>query len=101
MVREGRLPSGEWRRVVDAGHTFTVAYRRGPPGTRFPGQSGDTRMPAKDPELKAPAEEIEENAALEDMPVLTVRDTVICPGALLPITVGPPSSLALVQSDRK
>src|SRR5438045_7340910 len=35
---------------------------------------------------------------LEEMPVLTVRDTVIYPGALLPITVGRPSSLALVQS---
>ena len=55
-------------------------------------------MPAEEPEVKAPAEEIEENAALEDMPVLTVRDTVIYPGALLPITVGRPSSLALVQS---
>ena len=32
------------------------------------------------------------------LPVLTVRDTVIFPGALLPITVGRPSSLALVQS---
>src|SRR5271169_5481491 len=35
---------------------------------------------------------------LEELPVLTVRDTVIYPGALLPITVGRPSSLALVQS---
>jgi ATP-dependent Lon protease len=55
-------------------------------------------MPAEEPEVKAPAEEIEENPVLEDMPVLTVRDTVIYPGALLPITVGRPSSLALVQS---
>ena len=39
-----------------------------------------------------------EPAALEELPVLTVRDTVIYPGALLPITVGRPSSLALVQS---
>ena len=36
-----------------------------------------------------------EIAVLEDLPVLTVRDTVIYPGALLPITVGRPSSLAL------
>jgi ATP-dependent Lon protease len=35
---------------------------------------------------------------LEEMPVLTVRETVIYPGALLPVTVGRPSSLALVQS---
>jgi len=36
--------------------------------------------------------------ALEEMPVLAVRETVLYPGALLPITVGRPSSLALVQS---
>src|SRR5947208_16452335 len=36
--------------------------------------------------------------ALEELPVLAVRDTVVYPGALLPITVGRPSSLALVQS---
>jgi ATP-dependent Lon protease len=35
---------------------------------------------------------------LEELPVLTVRDTVIFPGALLPITVGRPASVALVQS---
>ncbi len=35
---------------------------------------------------------------LEELPVLTVRATVIFPGALLPITVGRPSSVALVQS---
>src|SRR6266567_6705785 len=35
---------------------------------------------------------------LEELPVLTVRDTVILPGALLPITVGRPASVALVQS---
>ena len=37
-------------------------------------------------------------APLEELPVLTVRDTVVFPGALLPITVGRPSSIALVQS---
>ena len=46
--------------------------------------------------------EIESGAALEnaveELPVLTVRETVIYPGALLPVTVGWPSSLALVQS---
>ena len=55
-------------------------------------------MPVEEPELNAPAEETEEDPVLEDLPVLTVRDTVIYPGALLPITVGRPSSLALVQS---
>src|SRR5438067_532338 len=37
-------------------------------------------------------------ASHEELPVLAVRETVIYPGALLPITVGRPSSLALVQS---
>src|SRR5580658_9615840 len=36
--------------------------------------------------------------ALEEMPILTVRDTVIFPGAMLPITVGRPSSVALVNA---
>jgi len=34
----------------------------------------------------------------EELPVLAVRETVIYPGALLPITVGRPTSLALVQA---
>ena len=34
---------------------------------------------------------------LEEMPILAVRDTVLFPGALSPITVGRPSSVALVQ----
>ena len=55
-------------------------------------------MADEEPELNAPVEVAEEDAVLEDLPVLTVRDTVIYPGALLPITVGRPSSLALVQS---
>ena len=36
--------------------------------------------------------------ALEELPVLTVRDTVLFPGSLLPITIGRPSSVALLQS---
>ncbi len=39
-----------------------------------------------------------ESSAIEEVPVLAVRDTVIFPGALLPITIGRPSSVALVQS---
>jgi len=35
---------------------------------------------------------------LEEVPVLAVRDTILFPGAMLPITVGRPSSVALVQS---
>jgi ATP-dependent Lon protease len=34
----------------------------------------------------------------EELPILTVRDTVVFPGALAPITVGRPASLALVNS---
>ncbi len=34
----------------------------------------------------------------EELPVLTVRDTVLFPHAMLPITVGRPSSVALVES---
>src|SRR5689334_3465611 len=37
-------------------------------------------------------------ASVEEVPILTVRDTVIFPGALLPITVGRPSSVALARS---
>jgi ATP-dependent Lon protease len=36
--------------------------------------------------------------ALEELPVLTVRDTVVFPHGMLPITVGRPSSVALVQA---
>jgi ATP-dependent Lon protease len=39
-----------------------------------------------------------EESTIEELPVLAVRDTVIFPGAMLPITVGRPSSVALVQS---
>src|SRR5436305_13534519 len=39
-----------------------------------------------------------EASPIEEVPVLAVRDTVIFPGALLPITIGRPSSIALVQS---
>ena len=35
---------------------------------------------------------------VEELPVLTVRDTVLFPHALLPINVGRPSSMALVSS---
>jgi ATP-dependent Lon protease len=36
--------------------------------------------------------------ALEELPILTVRDTVVFPRGMLPITVGRPSSVALVQA---
>jgi ATP-dependent Lon protease len=54
-------------------------------------------MAPEDQVLPLP-EPAQEPAALEELPVLAVRDTVIFPGALLPLTVGRPASLALVQS---
>src|ERR1035441_5620607 len=45
-------------------------------------------MPVEEPALNA----------TEELPVLTVRDTVIYPGGLLPVTVGRPPSLALGPS---
>src|ERR1700722_8177909 len=62
---------------------------------------------AEDPVLESINQEIPEGptestesteSSLEELPVLTVRDTVIFPGALLPLTVGRPASVALVQS---
>jgi ATP-dependent Lon protease len=47
---------------------------------------------------QAPATPEEAAPEIEEVPVLAVRDTVIFPGALLPITIGRPSSIALVQS---
>jgi ATP-dependent Lon protease len=53
-------------------------------------------MATQEDQVTTPAENAED--AVEEVPVLTVRDTVLFPGALLPITVGRPSSVALVQS---
>src|SRR4051812_19520453 len=53
-------------------------------------------MAVEEEQLATPAEN--EAPAFEEVPVLAVRDTVVFPGALLPITVGRPSSVALVQS---
>lgn len=39
-----------------------------------------------------------EPPAFEEVPILAVRDTVLFPNALLPLTVGRPSSVALVES---
>jgi len=49
-------------------------------------------------EIPAPGPAEPEESSPEELPVLAVRDTVIFPGALQPITVGRPSSIALVQS---
>src|ERR1035437_10109574 len=53
-------------------------------------------MPNDEEQVTVPT--LAEETPFEELPVLTVRDTVIFPGALLPITVGRPSSVALVQS---
>src|SRR5579862_6655995 len=53
---------------------------------------------APEEQIVLPPELPEEPATLEELPVLAVRDTVIFPGALLPLTVGRPASIALVQS---
>lgn len=66
-------------------------------------------MDADNPAVEAPPESVIESSIepatqehgesrLEELPVLAVRDTVIFPGALLPLTVGRPASVALVQS---
>jgi ATP-dependent Lon protease len=53
---------------------------------------------AVEQEQATPPPSAEEPSPTEEVPVLAVRDTVIFPGALLPITIGRPSSVALVQS---
>src|SRR3954465_9921123 len=49
-------------------------------------------------EQQAPPPAEDSGSQIEEVPVLAVRDTVIFPGALLPITIGRASSVALVQS---
>src|SRR3954471_17662113 len=55
-------------------------------------------MAVEQDEAPPPLPTTEEASPIEEVPVLAVRDTVIFPGALLPITIGRPSSIALVQS---
>jgi len=56
-------------------------------------------MPVEEDVVQPEAPRPSETAgAAEELPVLTVRDTVVFPGGMLPITVGRPSSMALVQS---
>jgi ATP-dependent Lon protease len=64
-----------------------VQVQTEPPPEEVVAQAESTDTP---PEVAEPV--------VEDVPVLAVRDTVVFPGALLPITVGRPSSIALVQS---
>jgi len=61
-----------------------------------PDGAGDNPPNAAEPHTpETPPANIPED---EELPVLTVRETVIFPGAMLPLTVGRPSSVALVQS---
>jgi ATP-dependent Lon protease len=55
-------------------------------------------MPVEEQEVEQKVEVVAETPTVEELPILTVRDTILFPGAMLPITVGRPSSLALVQS---
>jgi ATP-dependent Lon protease len=52
-------------------------------------------MPVQEEIQHPPAAESE---TTEELPILTVRDTVLFPHAMLPITVGRPASIALVES---
>ena len=54
-------------------------------------------MPVEEDLPLQPVAEAEPDA-LEEFSILTVRDTVLFPHAMLPITVGRPSSLALVEA---
>jgi ATP-dependent Lon protease len=55
-------------------------------------------MAVEEQETQAPPETAGPEADQEEVPVLTVRDTVVFPGSMVPITVGRPASVALVQS---
>ncbi len=59
-------------------------------------------MPVEEPVEEETVEEEEQEQRSEpegeELPILTVRDTVLFPHAMLPITVGRPSSIALVES---
>ncbi len=51
-----------------------------------------------DEEIRSKTASGNDAQALEELSILTVRDTVLFPHAMLPITVGRPSSLALVEA---
>jgi len=53
-------------------------------------------MAVEEDQVQTPA--AAEETPVEEVPVLAVRDTIIFPGALLPVTIGRPSSIALVQA---
>ena len=49
-------------------------------------------------EVQSPEEQLHTEPAGEELPILAVRDTVLFPGALLPLSVGRAASVALVES---
>src|SRR5215469_5616674 len=55
-------------------------------------------MAVEEQETQVPPETVQPEGGPEEVPVLTVRDTVVFPGSMVPITVGRPASVALVQS---
>src|SRR5580698_10862038 len=58
-------------------------------------------LPAEMPipeETTTPSAEQPEAPQLEELSILAVRDTVLFPNALLPLSVGRPTSVALVES---
>src|SRR5215469_10250698 len=79
-----------WKRVVLIVTTVLIAEKRARARRYTGAMAVDEEQVAKTPEA-LPAE-------LEEVPILAVRDTVLFPGALSPITVGRPSSVALVQN---
>jgi ATP-dependent Lon protease len=54
--------------------------------------------PKVEEKIEEPILETQVAGPAEEMPVLTVRDTVLFPHALLPLNVGRPSSMALVSA---
>jgi len=69
-----------------------------------PGHSDVEQPNVEQPNVDQPdseqpgGEHVEAEHADEEVPILAVRDTVLFPNALLPLTVGRPTSLALVES---
>src|ERR1700684_4737243 len=49
-------------------------------------------------EVQSPEERLHTEPAGEELPILAVRDTVLFPSALLPLSVGRATSVALVES---
>jgi ATP-dependent Lon protease len=87
--------------IVGRTPSSAAGPQTGPPRNLFPTPLLYTygmAVEEQQAESPKPGESAIQPDGLEEVPVLTVRDTVIFPGAMLPITVGRPASMALVQS---